>query len=626
MHKSKFIFIVALLISIAGCSSAPQRAKVNKISKSESKTKPTQEYRPDYYLKQAKRAYARSGDIMLRNQWLLKTAEAYKREQSCHQSEKIIHLVQPELADNAQRTQANLLLAECMQSNNRIDFAQLESLLAGMAYQVGFDKRINALNAILFEHKKRWVDAARAVLSSDMDPRDSSLKVWQLLQNLSLQDLQITNTQEPQLIPWSQLALMSRHYGLEPTRLNQAVKTWQSRFQDHPLGQHLPTDIVAAMNQPILIAPKIAVLLPLTGRLANQGQAIKQGILAAYFDTNTKAPQTSEQEQAAQVQFFDSALYDAETLVTMVTDFDLVIGPLLKDKLSRLLDLLPDDKPLLALNRSDRQMAIQEDVSNLVQNRYYFALAPEDEARQLAQKVRQKGIRHLVLVADNSNATKRMADAFISEWRSNSDEGETPPTLTLFDDNKSLRNSVTSSLDVAQSKSRIKQIEALATKEVQAVARNRRDVDGMVIFANAEQTELLNPIIESSLSPFGDKKVPVFASSRSYSLQLSKNSLRDLRNLTFTDMPWMLPEHSWLALSDQSNALWPERSDQLRRLFAFGFDSYNIVPYLRQLHSVPQLSIEGLTGKLSVDKSGTVKRLLPFGYVSDDKVNVIAMD
>ena len=41
------------------------------------------------------------------------------------------------------------------------------------------------------------------------------------------------------------------------------------------------------------------------------------------------------------------------------------------------------------------------------------------------------------------------------------------------------------------------------------------DIDAVVVFAGIQETELLNPIIEASLSPFGNAQLPVYASSKS---------------------------------------------------------------------------------------------------------------
>jgi outer membrane PBP1 activator LpoA protein len=256
--------------------------------------------------------------------------------------------------------------------------------------------------------------------------------------------------------------------------------------------------------------------------------------------------------------------------------------------------------------------------------RYYFSLAPEDEAQQLALHIQQKQlIRPIVFAADHPT-TRRMAEAFIATWQETSNAIH--PDLTIFTDNKDMRIRVSEMLDVAQSKKRIRQMEVMSDVEVFGVERNRRDIDAIVLFANPEQTRLLNPIIEASLSPFAQKSLSVFASSRSYSLDLNNNSLRDLRNLTFTDMPWMLPGHSWQTLADQTTLLMPQKQDILLRLFAMGFDAYTLLPNLRRLKTLPQLVSHGLTGEINIDNQGVLHRRLPWAQVTKDRVKLLAMD
>lgn len=331
------------------------------------------------------------------------------------------------------------------------------------------------------------------------------------------------------------------------------------------------------------------------------------------------------EETPQQIQFFDSALHSAEELRNFVAEFDFVIGPLLKDKITELSALLPEDKPLLALNRIE-QDDVSGSQSSSEEHHYYFALAPEDEAEQLVDKVMAAGAKQPILVAADSATTRRMAEAFINKWQAMHGHQTAPPDLSLFNSTKTLRSGVSELLDVAQSKGRIKQIENLVSKELHSVPRNRRDIDAIIVFATPDQTELLNPIIESSLSPFNDKSVPVFASSRSYRQDLNQNSLRDLRNLTFTDMPWMLPDHPWQGLEKQSTALWPQRKDTLKRLFALGYDGYALVPHLVHLRTLPNLTINGLTGELSLTQNGQIVRKLPYGFVDNNEVKLIAMD
>lgn len=617
MQTKQLLIIFTLIWLVYGCASAPKTKPSGESSSApkQAQDKPTNS--PKYYLDKAQRAYARTQDIQLRNQWLLKTAEAYQAENQCVQSEKIVHLMQPELNDNLLTTHANIILAECLLTRETVDYALFQRLLLKTALQQGFDQRINALYSHLYAHKRQWVNAAHAMLNSDYEQQYANQQAWRFIQRVTTSEFSVEQLRDPILSPLLELHTLVRRFGLSPNELRPAVSDWQRQYSLHPLSQNLPDDIAKGLLLWPIQPSTVAVLLPLTGRLASQGEAIKEGMLAAFFDTtqaqNSKAP--------PQIRFFDSQLMSSAELIDQTASFDLVIGPLLKDKLQEISKLMPEDKPLLALNRID---SVENDA--LSKDHFFFSLAPEDEAIQLAHKVHLEEAKNPIVLAFHSGAPKRMADAFISEWESLQDEKSNAPSLATFKDNKSMRDAITQLLDVTQSKNRIKQIERLLSKELHAVPRNRRDIDAIIIFANPEQTELLNPIIESSLSPFNDKNVPVFASSRSYSLELNNNSLRDLRNLTFTDMPWMLPGHKWQELANTTNELWPNRNDTLRRLFALGYDSYIIAPYLRQLKVFPMLSLPGLTGVLSVNANHQVQRLLPYGRVENDKVSLVAMD
>lgn len=618
----KLAFCIGVTLLIVGCSTVQKTAKTTVKTNESVKAVTSTNESPDYLLDQAQKIYMQTGDITLRNGMLLKAAEAYQAQQECHQTQKIIGLLQPEINSPKLRTHANVLLAECHLTTQDIDTTKLQIWLDSSGLGLGFDNRIHKLNGKLQESNSNWVAAAKSVLLSGYEDELSSNIVWRLIQHLNRKELEQAALREPALQEWAQLSLIVIEFGLQPNELQLAVQEWQSRNENHPLSVSLPNEITEAINSQQLSTSKIAVLLPLTGRLSAQGSAIKQGILSAYY-TSAKNDQGTEPVSPI-IQFFDSNTNEFAD-EGVFEEFDVIIGPLLKNKITALMEIIPQEKTVLALNRIENQNETEMNQTPS-KNRFFFALAPEDEAQQLAQTVLDKGAKNPVIIADNSAATKRMADAFLSRWAEISPTSTKQPKMTLFTDNLTLRASMTEALDVQQSKARIKIIEDIVPSEVHAVPRNRRDVDAIVVFANAEQTELLNPIIESSLSPFNDKKVPVYATHRSYSLNLSNNSLRDLRNLTFSDMPWMLPQHKWQELANETSSLWPQQSDTLRRLFALGFDSYNLLPSLHAMRALPKISVNGLTGQLNIKNDGSIRRSLPYGFIDNDRVRLIAMD
>jgi outer membrane PBP1 activator LpoA protein len=644
--RSFVVFFIAILCLFSCTSSPTRQVSTTIITPSQIKTELTKD--SDYYLTQAKQNYVKNNDVYQRNGNLIQAAEALQIEQQCTKSISMLKVLQLELQDNRHNTHANLIIAECYLILSDQAFDSVAAILANMTDAYGYQARIAALRAQLQVNKKQWLEAAISLQDTDIEELKKTDTIWQWIKKLNLDELEKARLSELSLQPWLQLAIIVKRFALEPELFDQQLVNWQSRHLGHPLMTNLPEEIELSLSQTPIEAKRIAVLLPLTGRLANQGLAIKEGILAAYledlpnakFTPNNSADYSESTGKSAQnnilqyreIRFFDSALKTAQQLKALIVDFDVVLGPLVKEQIIKLTTVLPPDKILLALNRVELK-ANAPTIAHLdktvessltAPEHYYFSLAPEDEAQQLALHIQQKQlVRPIVFAADNPT-TQRMAEAFIAKWQ------ETPnaiqPDLTIFTDSKDMRIRVSHMLDVAQSEQRIDQIEVLSDVEVFGVERNRRDIDSIVLFANPEQAKLLNPIIEASLSPFARRSLSVFASSRSYSLDLNSNSLRDLRNLTFTDMPWMLPDHNWQSLANQTTQLWPQKQDTLLRLFAMGFDAYNLLPNLRRLKTLPQLVSHGLTGEINVDAQGVLHRRLLWARVAQDRVKLLAMD
>lgn len=645
MALSRFLTILLISLLIVSCSTSTKRVD-KPIEKQPSVVAAEQVLEDIDYLQKAREAFLQTGSVEQRNEWLLKAADSMQQQNECVKSLKLLQILSSNLQSEAHKNLAHVLSTECLLLINSPELREnLDFLLAKLKPVSGYEQRVFALQAKLYSQQQSWVKASEALLKTDGDEFDKSLQIWQWLSNLSLKELRNEKLRNTQLQAWLQLSLIVHTFGLDPSQLVEQVVNWQSRFGHHALARQLPLEVSQSLQQAPIQANKIAVLLPLSGRLASQGLALKEGILAAYLNNLPQAPlpaatpingndndTSSLTSSYQQLKFFDSALKTPQELNELVADYDFVLGPLLKENIVGLTELLADDKIMLALNRSEKDLnniaeyLLPADPLPLAKKEHYFyALAPEDEAEQLAQYIKQQGFkRPIIFTADNS-VTSRMTDAFMASWL----KGSVPlrqPDIAVFSDSKDMREQVESLLDVAQSKARIRQMENVADIEVFSVERNRKDIDVMVLFANPEQTELLNPIIEASLSPSSAEHLAVFASSRSYSLELSKNSLRDLRNLTFSDMPWMLPGHQWSELATQTNELWPQRLDALLRLFAMGYDAYELIGNLRQLKTLPQISKSGLTGELSVTDNGVLHRHLPLAQIIQDRVTVLAMD
>ena len=140
-----------------------------------------------------------------------------------------------------------------------------------------------------------------------------------------------------------------------------------------------------------------------------------------------------------------------------------------------------------------------------------------------------------------------------------------------------------------------------------------------------EQTRLVKPYIEVNISPFAEV-IPVFASSRSHSTKSDYSSNSDLQGLTFTEIPWLLTSKQNTELATLSQQLWPKRSDGLSRLFAMGYDSYQLIEKIPLMQQTPYLQHWGQTGVLKLNENSILTRSLLWAAYKRSKVVAIAME
>ena len=160
-------------------------------------------------------------------------------------------------------------------------------------------------------------------------------------------------------------------------------------------------------------------------------------------------------------------------------------------------------------------------------------------------------------------------------------------------------------LNLTTSNHRKSILQQVIQEQVNFDARRRQDVDMIFIAANSRQARLIKPQLKFHHA----QDLPVYATSHISSSQSNPDDDRDLNDILFVDIPWMLdnrsnPDHR------QISRLWPEESRRFSRLFALGIDAYRIIPSLRRLMINPDESQLHNTGQLSVDRSGRVKRSL----------------
>lgn len=708
----KYVSIAFILLFLSSCATQTKTAVHDSIDKTAKPVKEVVLSNAEKALQKAEIDWLQNRDIEQRNGLLLAAAQDFQTGGECRRSDIIIATLEPFLENPIQQQYSLLLKAECAliqhyASGLSAELIQtpIDTIISWLTPIIAnqFIARKEVLIAHLAALHERW-DLAANVLSRQLDADSplngdnssngqrslsadgvnadslSSAAPEQILWEWFLKSSKSTQNTMGQnnafMRAYLSLATILEDENLADTSRQQAIIFWQKQNPTHPLSINLPSGVKRYLAQTLKEVRNIAVLLPLSGRVEAQGNAIKQGIMSAYFAKLEDINNNNPGETIPNIRFLDTGSDTGGFISNEITpeglmQYDIVIGPLLREHVSLVKDFNLPDSMLVYLNRiaratsnidskdntlpsllqdefvettnnnsgasSAEQVAMQANVefaslgtlnsshhTDSTSAKVYFALAPEDEAMQLANLMKKQGIRTPIIISNGSSLSRRMIDTFNEQWIAlNTLDAIKPPKIVTFSDNKSLRVGITAALDVLQSQRRINQLSNLTSDTVYSVTRNRRDVDAFVVFALPQQVELLNPIIEASISLFTQRTIPVFATSYSYQHQLNKNSIRDLRSLVFIDMPFLMPIQRNSPLAQQVDNLWNKPPSSFLRLFAFGYDAFQFSEQMQQLAYFSHTELKGLSGKLTVNEQRQVIRNLPSAIIQDDSITQV---
>jgi hypothetical protein len=111
--------------------------------------------------------------------------------------------------------------------------------------------------------------------------------------------------------------------------------------------------------------------------------------------------------------------------------------------------------------------------------------------------------------------------------------------------------------------------------------------------------------------------LPVFATSHVYAGSDDATANRDLDGVEFCDAPWLFDAQPGLPSRDDIAAQLPSANGGAARLFAFGMDAWNLVPYLDWLRTHPGSYMPGASGQLTADQFGRIRRVLIWAKFQD---------
>ncbi|WP_429207680.1 penicillin-binding protein activator [Aeromonas veronii] len=414
-------------------------------------------------------------------------------------------------------------------------------------------------------------------------------QIWSLLKSMTPSTLQaLEEAPAPDVTTgWLRLAALVNEFGAQPNLLARQLAGWKRDFPNHPAQKDMPAglgDLAATASTSV---QQIAVLLPLSGNLEPQGAAIRNGMLMSY----------KENQGQFTLNFYDTQSKSTGDLYKQAIQegADMIIGPLLKDRVEELLKANPT-VPVLALNELDKPVV--NDTT------YYFSLSAAADAAQAAQYLYTQGYRKPLLIAAQGRIGYSSIKAFEQSWATLSQD---KPVVATFGARNEVQGMVKNALSGRST--------ARAGEVVQLSDAAPRSIDAVYVVANSLETRMIKPYVDVSVNPMGS--LPIYTSSRGYD-SVATEVASELNGMHIADMPLLLGGYE--KQREQIALLWPQTQGDLLRLFAMGYDAVSLAENLQQMRKVGGMQQAGMSGQLSVDAQGNIVRMLSWGTYQNGKL------
>ncbi len=456
--------------------------------------------------------------------------------------------------------------------------------------------RILNLRRYIFEMSGDYLESAQLGdeilrLAPATDVSALRRSIWRDLQRINAEQLQqaaLTAT-DVQWQEWLELALLTR--APLPAQL-QSLPLWLQNNPRHPAANPLPGGLANLLN-PQQALQKVALILPLSDRLAPAGRAVRDGYLASYYAYRKSGGSAYDILVLDQDNFNSAgAAYDT----ALARGASIVVGPLSKQSVAELGSRADRPIPVLALNRLDDSEALVSGSSALVQ----FALAPEDEARDLAGLAYGQGARRALVIRPQGHWGNKVAQALIERWQ---ELGGTIANNVTYSGREDYSSSVKKALDIPTSEQRAQAVKDILATKIEFNPRRRQDVDVVFLLSgNGAEARSLKPLLAFHYA----SSVPVYAISSIYS-GIPDPRDRDLEGINFVETPWLLGASPELKKTiSAGNA----GTDSYTRLNALGADAFLVQSRFRQLQAGADALFRGNTGLLSMDPQLHIQREL----------------
>ncbi|MDF2527812.1 MAG: penicillin-binding protein, partial [Enterobacter mori] len=322
--------------------------------------------------------------------------------------------------------------------------------------------------------------------------------------------------------------------------------------------------------------------------------------------TQPQSVATTSANPSAELKIYDTTAQPLDQVLAQVQKdgASIVVGPLLKN----------DVETLIKSNTTLNVLALNQPEN--VQNRAnicYFALSPEDEARDAARHIHEQGKQAPLLLIPRSALGDRVANAFADEWQK---IGGGVVLQQKFGSASELRAGVNGGAGIALNGSPVsaslpqQQSVTIGGLTIPAPPTDAQisgggKVDAAYIVATPEEIAFIKPMI--AMRNGSQSGATLYASSRSAQGTAGPDFRLEMDGLQYSEIPMLAGSNPPL----MQQALSSVRNDySLARLYAMGVDAWALANHFTQMRQVPGFELNGNTGDLTATQDCVINRKL----------------
>ena len=274
-HRAAWASLASILL-LAGCAGAPQTSEPTKPPSSSTSTAPVTSYSLELPRSEWEGEFANAETALAQNDWMSADVALSELQEAPLNPDDRARLVYME----ARMAHLRGDQALARSSLDRIDRPGLHPALA---YRVkNFKRHMLGLSGDFMGSAKLGASLLQTAPSADRAALKRS--VWHDLQRLDGGSLEVAaaQTTDPDWAGWLSLAALANR---DPNQLRMELPSWLASNPGHAAANPLPGGLQYLEQSP-RVPEQVALMLPLSGRLAPAGKAVRDGYLCLLYTSD----------------------------------------------------------------------------------------------------------------------------------------------------------------------------------------------------------------------------------------------------------------------------------------------------------------------------------------------------